>query len=918
MRGPWLDGPLAHVDEDFQTVILDHVCIRHLYGVRPAIAREVILATLISAPYEEQWGGGRMHQRELDLVHHRWLPALFTRGPFLLCLRENFDEGLEMIMRLVEFATERSNEYSARELDEWRARAVADGRSEAEIREAEKRIPPQFLLLNDGTNELRFSGDVGSYAWSAGHTSRRGYAPLPPSAVTSALMALEQYFYQRLDAGQDVTEAVTRTLARSRTVAPLGVLIDVGKRQVSLFDAPLRALLSAPELYAVEIEKLVHGRTHLMIGGFDDGQHVAKLAQQFHGLEHRKRDLRHVAMERLLKSEAMQTFFSSVREWWKRRRADGELLIEMTDQLDQRLDPANYQVRDDPTHGLVVINVALERLQLERAHERQAIDDRMLVTGFPIRCRTILDERQLQTDVQLEELWQTWLRVRDLAKAGLVLSGDEERFGDEYVNAIAGGIAVFLWHDEWLSRNDTHRHEVTTALATITEDVPARDGLASEHDASTWSWDCFLAEAAAMLWAREPRDARWRRLVAEMVFAEKYVTLRLLFSRCAEYRTALGEDFGRLRRLATDMAHVRDRIDLLRRWQHMGPQTGEDQVRERLHREVTNWAEQAIASFVAGTLAPNSADWNRFGEASRFAEIDTLRHGWPDSRFMDFHAVRCCHEWLPLPDEALSPEERAEIIQFWRVALDVVTARPRADLHRREHQYPHEDEQWVLQNVARVVLQLHSPENPALFWATIIDLHTEAHDWPQDFLNALHRRALSSEQTPATYGPLVRQIAQRAFADVDGARRWPWHEEVWDAVIGIDGWVKDMWADRHADHVYAIWDVISLWMEKAPQDGRRLAKFARWLSKPAAAAIRLRTLAWFLRLLQVEEERSLYRDEDADDDLAKLLNVVWDQDQSGLRAASESFSAFRGLLAWLVERQNSLGLELQGRIGGLT
>ncbi len=106
-------------------------------------------------------------------------------------------------------------------------------------------------------------------------------------------------------------------------------------------------------------------------------------------------------------------------------------------------------------------------------------------------------------------------------------------------------------------------------------------------------------------------------------------------------------------------------------------------------------------------------------------------------------------------------------------------------------------------------------------------------------------------------------------------------------------------------------------MEKAPQNGGRLGKFARWLAKPAAEAVRLRTLTWFQELLHADEESSAYRHEDFEDDLAKLLNVVWDQDQIRLRATGESFTAFQGLLAWLVERQNSLGLELQGRIGGL-
>jgi hypothetical protein len=911
MRGPWPDGPLARVDDEFQDVVLDSPSILDLYRVRPSIAVEVILATLIEAPYEVYWGRSQLYEREYDLVSRlKWHPALYTQGPFLVCLRENFAEGLELIMRLLDFTTARASERAAQELIEWRARAIADGHSEAEVDHEMAAAPPRRLLLLGGTEVLIFEGDETVYGWSSGLGN-------PPNAIEAALMALEQYFYIRIDAGDDITESVAAVLARSRSVAALAVLCDVGKRQPNLFNGPLRALLSAPELYSSEINKLVHGRSHLMIGAVMQGQYFFEHAQKYHGLEHRNRDLRDVAKERLLKSAEMQSFFCSVRAWWKKRRADGEQLIDMAEQLDLMLDPANYLMREDPTHGVVIVNVALERLQAERSNEHQAMNDLMLVTIFPIRCRKLLDERQIQTEAQLEELWQTWMRIRELAKARPTLPDGEERFCDEYVNAITGGIAVLLCHDDWLSQHAARREEVEGTLESLlSSDLPTRDGFASGRDGSTWMWDCFLAESAAMLWAREPQDAQRRRLVAQMVFAEKYASVRLLFSRCAEHRAALGDDFGRLRRLAVDWAHVRNRVGVLRSWQHMVPQ-GDVGVRERLQGEVSAWSEERLTSFVDGKLAPLPDDWNRFDDTSRFAELDTLRRRWPDSRLMDFHLVRCSHGWLPLPDEALSPEERAGIIQFWRVALDVVAMRPRSDLQREDNQYPHEDEVWVLENVAAVVLQLQPTENPELFWAAIVDLPSDAHDWPEKFLNELHRRALSSEKTPTTYGPLVRQMAQRALSAVDGTLIWPWHEEVWDALIGIDGWVNDLWAERHSHHVVAIWDVFSAWMEKAPQDGRRLGKFARWLSKPAAAAVRLRTLAWFLKRLQTGERRSVYRDEDVEDHLAKLMNVVWEQDQSRLRATSESFEAFRGLLAWLVERQNSLGLQLQGRIGGL-
>lgn len=917
IRGPWADGPLARVDDDFQHVILEMPGIEHLYRVRPAAAREVILACLLHAPQQVPWASIGLTERELGLAHRRWTPALFTRGPFLLCLQLDFIEGLELIMRLVECATERSNEEFTRSLSDWQASAAEEGRSEAAIEEALRGMPRRCLVLHDGSKELSFSGDAGSYGWSAGVMCPGGFSPFPPSAVTCALMALEKYFYLRLDAGHDIADEVSATFARCRTVAPLGVLVDVGKRQRTLFEGPLQSLLSAAELYGWEIAKMVQGRASLMIGAFMNGPKFITLAQDFHGLAHREINLRHVAMDLLLKRDEMRTFFSSVREWWNGRRAAGEQLFDMASQLDLLLDATNYEVREDSTHGYVVVNTALERMENARAEEHQELNDQMLVLCLPTRCRTILDERHVQTDLQLEDLWQTWEHIRKLSTTVPALAAGEEPFGDEHLNAIMGGVAVFLWHEEWMSRHEGRRAEVEGVLQFIlSDDSSNRSEFRSELDASTWTWNCFLAEAAAMLWTLSPKDVRWRRLVAEGAFARKYTAVRLLFVRCNERRGALGDDFGRLRRLVLDWAHVRDRVNALQSMQNMIPPI-DDQELNRLLADVKAWADQTISSFVDGTIAPLAVDWRHFDEAGRFAEIDFLRQGWPDSRLMDFHLVRCSHDWMPLPDGAQSPEERIEAIDFWRVALEVVTAKPRADLKRRDQQYPNDDESWVLENAAAVVLQLGSAENPEAFWALIIELHSEAHDWPELFLNALHRRALAAEVTPTTYAALVREIAKRAFTDIEGDRRWPWHEKAWDALLGIDYTLSHLWADRHADHVVAIWDVISLWMEKTPQEGQRLSGFASWLSKSAAALIRLRSLPWLLNELRAGDLRSDYRESEVGDAVAGLLNVIWDKEQSQLRASSESSDAFRGLLSWLVERQNSRGLELQGRIGGL-
>jgi hypothetical protein len=910
VRDPWPEGPRARVDDAFQNVVLDSpAAIRDLYRVRPAVAREVIIATLIEEPREEDWNGDWMRRKDLEVVNrHKWLPAFYTHGPFFMCLRENFTEGLELIAQLVEFAAARANEQVSREVNEWRSRALAEGQSQAQVDQLLASAPRHELTLLDGDRTLSFSGDERIYAWSAGLGN-------PPDAVEAALMALEQYFYQRIDDSKDVAAEIAAVLARSRSVALLGVLCDVGKRQRDLFEGPLRPLLSAPEIYAWEITKLVRGRSHLMIGAFDKGEWFIKLARQFHGLEHRKSDLRDIAILLMLQRPAMRDYFAGLRDAWCQEGRHGRM-AELTDQLVVALDRSNYEVREDPQHGVVLVNVEALRIQEARADEHRAMNDQMLVTTFPMRCRTILDEQQRQTEEQLAELWSNWKRIRELARSGPALPGGEERFGDEYANAISGGVAVFLWHDDWYSAEGSRRTELEAALRWVLSEPPEARDFDSDNSVSTWTWEGFGAEAAAMLWARDRNNGEWRRTVAEGVFSQKYTALRLLFARCAEHRRSLGEDFARLRRLALEWAYVRDRMDVIRNTPRAAHELDEKVV-ERLRQEFAAWAEERVAAFVAGSSLAMPADWAECDERVRFRELDAVRRKWVGYPGMDFHVVRCSHEWLPSPEDTPDPTEREEVVRFLRTALGIVTARPSADLTRRDDQYPQDDEHWVLQRAGVAVLQLRAEERPELLWQPVLDLHGEGHDWPEAFAHSLHRHALVAEQTPTSYPSLVRLMVQRAFTEVEGKRRWSSHEQVWDAVLGIDWYSRDLWESRHARIVDDLQDVFTLWMEKVPLNGSRLSGFAAWLCRPSAAPIRLRTLAWILGRVRVDERHQPRDVEVAEDAIAALLNLVWAEEQASLRADAEAFGAFRGLLSWLGDRQNHLGLELLGRIGSL-
>jgi hypothetical protein len=612
----------------------------------------------------------------------------------------------------------------------------------------------------------------------------------------------------------------------------------------------------------------------------------------------------------------MRSFFDRLREFWAAAPRN-EAFADLHEQLLMTTDVRNYEVRDDAEHGTVIVNVEILRAQEARADERRAMDDLMILTSFPMRCRTILDERQLLDEARVNELWEQWKRIRELSRNGVVLPNGEVRVGDEYAKAVAGGIAVLLRHADWCGQAEDRLPSLVGALRDVLHAPPEHSGLDCDNSASTWTYDCFAAEAVAILWIQEPKSEEWRRAVARTTFALKYGATKLLFLKCAEFRRVLGDDFGRLRRLAFEWAHVRSRVDLVGRVP--GDALGIDnETLGRVQRAPWDWIEQRIEAFVTASMPGVSNNWAQFEDVEQFNEFDAVYSKWSSSRGLDFCVVQAAHEWMPLPNEAHDERERGEVIAFWRTALSVVVSRPKGDLNRRGGQYPHEYEQWVLAYVGAVLLQLRTHEEPELILQSVLELHSEGHHWPEALARSLHRQALSAEQLPSTYVGLIRLLVRQAFMDVDGKRRWSFYESVWDTLLGVDGWSRELWGSQHLAVVCELWDVFRFWMDHVQVHGRRLAGFAAWLVRPPAEPLRFSALLWMMGLIRVEQKRELRDVNEAEEAIARLLNVVWTQQESALRAEQDVFEAFRWLLSWLGARQNRFGLELLGRLGNLS
>ena len=250
---PWIHGPKRKVDEIFRDAVLDNFgnVIVPLFKANPDVAIEITQAVLIKPP------GRRMTDLfEGANLETTWIQGqssvTYVDGPFLSFLQLNFEKGLELILNLIKFTTERILDLHEEEY---------------------KHLNPVAIKIEK--SEKNYFGDINVYGWVSGS----GYPA--PQAVYAALMALEKYLYLENENDKDISDKVKKILIDSNSAAILALLINVGKKHPSLFIHSLKDLLSIPEIYYWDLSSVIGGHFALAIGLFTRGQVINDLAMYF-------------------------------------------------------------------------------------------------------------------------------------------------------------------------------------------------------------------------------------------------------------------------------------------------------------------------------------------------------------------------------------------------------------------------------------------------------------------------------------------------------------------------------------------------------------------------------------------------------------------------------------------------------------
>lgn len=525
---PWPDGPKNRVDDAFQKICLTTDSLVPMMVKRPQIVKEIVLALTIDlrkpkSGYDDlHWSDNNI---ELQYVREIFWPRGWHKGPFLNFLRYNQKYGLDTIIKLVDFATEKL----------------------LEVKSPNNSMPIELVI--DGEPK-QFVGGARIYNWHRGDT----YCA---DVIASALMGLEKYLYECIEKKQDISQALKQILSQSKSISFLGLACEVGRYKPELFINVLRPLLSVPELYSWEDYYRLQNYMNGMLFSMEPIE-VRKVMLEWEKMPHRNITLVNIASHFFLNEKALRGFFESFKKSLTLRleanQNEGKI-SEKIKTLISFFDKKNWKETKTTDNRNIWQYSPPKQIREETKAKLAEIGQKQTILCFPMDCRRLLDKEISLNDDEIEPFWR---QVQEISKFA---SSKDDDTSVTVVDGIAGGIAVLIkCHYEWLKIRPAYMDWCIGRIVDIMKEPPPREQFDISESAANFHWDSFISEVAPILWSEEPDSKQWRKIIAELVCLRHYSSMDLLVKSAYQLRSKLGQAFYQLVSLVLLHATVGNRL----------------------------------------------------------------------------------------------------------------------------------------------------------------------------------------------------------------------------------------------------------------------------------------------------------------------------------------------------------------------
>ncbi|MBC7816538.1 MAG: hypothetical protein IAG10_06600, partial [Planctomycetaceae bacterium] len=905
LHEPWPDGPHERIDEEFREVCLMPNALLPLLHLRPKLAQEVLLAVCLESPKREDPYGyhDSVSRPEAPCVieWHRGDPALYFRGPFLQFLKANSDIGVDSILRLVDFSTERYEDREAR------VRAREKPRETPRMFRDEA---PSVVRIRIAEQEQVLPGDWRCYGW---------YRELFPNSnvIVSALMALEKWFYDMADTSLDeVKIELRRVLERLRSVPIAALLIAIGKRHPELLQDALRPLLGVWQFYEWDRRLVMEGQgwRFSMMSWYRHGEDEFNQAKDWHTLPHRERHLLDLAQRLFLCYSPAREFFRSARESWQALLNQGQTSNSLPF-LIERFNIENYRLKQVDEHHAEVRLEWPDNMRPEAEATLSKTQAAMDIMAFPWKCRERLKDG-------------TPLSEGELQAFGEQLQGFEKYEGDDSeradilrANAICGGIAVlFILHLDWLEAQPALGEWCSRQLREIVEKPPGREDFDVRESATEYHWQSFLGDIAIDELPLSTESAGCRRIVAQSVMAFHFVTTALTLRRAFQIREALGVEFQRLLNFVALWAawcRIRGHLE--------GWQISSEYLRR------SYW--HLFRAFVEMKIPTTTLDWSMIGQVA-ITRMDRLhrtqfpgtehaprfhhrRHDHDVQRHdpgFDIEFLRCAFQWLPLLDADWPAEDRQGYVRLVRDLLSVsLNMLPTLSEDEEVEGTPFPFDRWIFEQSARTIARLRLNETPEQLWEPILKLGPQYRYWVDSFLTGWMIHGLKAAATPEQFVTHWRSMIEFVLLHPLWNDHWHLDELVVELLgmnygrtaIGDD----ERFAPLIRDMIPLFERAATKWLSKSDV----AEHFASFLICPAAIHLIVPGIQWLWPVVREFDHRD-WRRSHIEAHLMAALRTAWRIHSEPITRDAGMRDAFLGILNILASRQNHEALDLRDRV----
>lgn len=888
----WPNGPYERPDSAFEKICIEDNALNPIIDLYPEAAKEILLALFIEAPEEISFG--YEHSYDLDInVPHVWFPPFYTRGPFLHFLSSQPKSGIDFILTLVNFATQ-----------QWTNKFTYE----------HKEIPK--IIINLNSTDREYIGDSRVYFWFRDSTGA-------PHSIVSALMALEKFLVDLIDAQKPIRNYIELLLQNGNSLAYLGILISIGKYHPDLFLEELKPLLKDFSFY--EFEKSLHYgghgvEGHQMIGAYSLGEKTWNLAKQWHEMPHRKESIQNVSLSLFLHNKDLQEYYVPIVESWKtlldQIESAGSNDVYLNNLINY-YNSKNYVVVEHKGRHYFQYKEP-EELTIKYKEARDGIAENSDLFTFAFQCYQQLEKEIKSLPEQCDEIW---LKVQGYSK--LEDEDPHSQMHGKYQNVLAGCAVLvsdknwIITHPEQLKWIVTYTNEVINTFA-----AARHDRIQADLD---FSWQAFAARILALLWTNEPTNKIFRRLLGVLILKSSYATSELLFSMISKHLKWSDEEFIQIQNFAILWSLALDKDNR------------KNYARATMAKELkgfnlNKYGQEILNEFIAGKTSRTLIDWSKLRPAlpkrTRKNQGYTTDSGTENEPGIDLEMIKHVFGSIPRLNTIDDNKERSYVLFFWKQIVNQIIfelGEVSSDSKLRRDS-PTSFHFWAIDRITEFITEIKVEDKlkSEVYWKPIFDFGYSACGHIDYFCMRFFTLNIPKKEKHNTFfEEWLKMIAHAYCCDTWILKGRHDRKEIWVSLMGLTSTILIYWKNEdYLDFFAKIAPVNIKWAQKHVGDQDTISKIIRILKTKAGLTVVKDGLEIINRYLNLRSELDKMEtpkgyvrvDFKYEDSLATTASFLWEEHKEMINRDAAILKNFKEIVTFLVARQNAIGLELQGNL----